>query len=77
MSSATDGKHRAPHAVLDPESRRRKARKIATIVGQERPLTGLRVLDVGIGAGVIASCLAEASAPNYPRWTKWMAGARA
>ena len=60
MSSATDRMHRAPHAVLDPESRRRKARKIATIVGQERPLTGLRVLDVGIGAGVIASCLAEA-----------------
>jgi SAM-dependent methyltransferase len=58
MSSATDGR-RAPHAVLDPESRRRKARKIATIVGQERPLAGLRVLDVGIGAGVIAACLAE------------------
>ena len=59
MSSSTDGMRRAPHAVLDPESRRRKARKIATIVGQERPLAGLRVLDVGIGAGVIASCLSE------------------
>ena len=60
MSSATAGMHRAPHAVLDPESRRRKARKIATIIGEERPLAGLRVLDVGIGAGVIASCLADA-----------------
>jgi SAM-dependent methyltransferase len=47
---------RAPHAVLDVVSRRRKARKIAAILANERPLTGLRVLDVGTGAGVIAAC---------------------
>jgi SAM-dependent methyltransferase len=50
---------RAPHAVLDVASRRRKARKIAAILEAERPLAGLRVLDVGTGAGVIAASLAE------------------
>jgi SAM-dependent methyltransferase len=51
---------RAPHAVLDVASRRRKARKIAAIVETDRPLTGSRILDVGTGAGVIAASLAEA-----------------
>jgi SAM-dependent methyltransferase len=50
---------RAPHAVLDAASRRRKARKIAAILETDRPLIGLRVLDVGTGAGVIAQSLAE------------------
>jgi SAM-dependent methyltransferase len=60
MNEAADGSPRAPHAVLDVASRRRKARKIAAILETERPLTGLRVLDVGTGAGVIAASLAEA-----------------
>jgi SAM-dependent methyltransferase len=60
MSEAADGTPRAAHAVLDVASRRRKARKIAAILETERPLAGLRVLDVGTGAGVIASSLAEA-----------------
>ena len=60
MSEAADDTSRAPHAVLDVASRRRKARKIAAILETERPLTGLRVLDVGTGAGVIAASLAEA-----------------
>jgi SAM-dependent methyltransferase len=60
MSDAADGSPRAAHAVLDVASRRRKARKIATILETELPLTGLRVLDVGTGAGVIAASLADA-----------------
>jgi SAM-dependent methyltransferase len=50
---------RAPHAVLEVESRRRKARKIAAIIEADRPLAGLTVLDVGTGAGVIAASLAD------------------
>ncbi|HEY5014249.1 MAG TPA: class I SAM-dependent methyltransferase [Acidimicrobiia bacterium] len=50
---------RAPHAVLDVESRRRKARKIAAIIETERPLAGLKVLDVGTGAGVISASLGD------------------
>ncbi len=60
MSEATPGAMRAPHAVLDVESRRKKARKIAAILGQEGPLAGRRVLDVGTGAGVIAASLGDA-----------------
>ena len=59
MSEAPDNTPRAPHAVLDVASRRRKARKIAAIVETHRPLAGLRVLDVGTGAGVIAASLGE------------------
>ena len=51
---------RAPHAVLDVASRRRKARKIAAILETERPLTGLQVLTVlcvTLAAGFSVSAL--------------------
>jgi ubiquinone/menaquinone biosynthesis C-methylase UbiE len=47
------------HALLDPESRRRKAQKLTAIVEARRALTGLRVLEVGTGSGVMAATIAE------------------
>jgi SAM-dependent methyltransferase len=55
---------RAGHESLDVDSRRRKARKIAALLGRYRPLTGLRILDVGAGSGVIASLLADEAGPE-------------
>jgi SAM-dependent methyltransferase len=48
-----------PKRSLDRESRRAKAAKIAALVGQRRRLAGADVLEVGTGAGIIASLLAE------------------
>ncbi len=48
-----------PKRSLDRESRRGKAAKIAALVGQRRTLAGARVLEIGTGAGIIASLLAE------------------
>jgi phosphatidylinositol alpha-1,6-mannosyltransferase len=48
------------HAVLDPESRRRKARKLIAIIERRRAPKGASVLEVGTGSGVIASALAAA-----------------
>ncbi len=50
------------HALLDIESRRRKARKIIRLMERERPVAGARVLDIGTGNGVIAAELAETGA---------------
>ncbi|SDQ88600.1 class I SAM-dependent methyltransferase [Thermostaphylospora chromogena] len=56
-------------AMLDEEKRRRKAAKIIAVLGhflgttgQERPLDGLTVADVGCSAGFIADELASAGA---------------
>jgi SAM-dependent methyltransferase len=59
---------RQPHAVLDPESRLLKARKIEELLARARPLTGSRVLDVGTGSGVIAGALAETVGPEGEVW---------
>lgn len=48
-----------PKRSLDVESRRAKAAKIATLVERRRPLAGAALLEVGTGAGIIASLLAE------------------
>ncbi len=42
------------HAILDPESRRRKARKIAAIVSEHVDLGQAELLDMGTGSGHIA-----------------------
>jgi SAM-dependent methyltransferase len=46
------------HALLDVDSRRRKARKLIALLERERPLHGARALDIGTGNGVIAAELA-------------------
>jgi 2-polyprenyl-3-methyl-5-hydroxy-6-metoxy-1,4-benzoquinol methylase len=53
-------KTRAHHANTNLESRRGKARKIIAVLERERGLLGADVLDIGTGAGVIASLLSEA-----------------
>jgi ubiquinone/menaquinone biosynthesis C-methylase UbiE len=53
-----------PERSLQRESRRAKATKIATLVGRRRPLAGARLLEIGTGAGIIASLLAEQVGPT-------------
>ena len=54
----TEALERQPHAILDSDSRRLKAQKIARLVESVRPLEGARLLDIGAGSGHIASNLA-------------------
>lgn len=42
------------HAILDPESRRRKARKISAVVSDHVDLEKAKLLDLGTGSGHIA-----------------------
>lgn len=49
---------------FDVEARRRKARKIVRLVERQRPLEGLRVLEIGTGTGVISAELAAAAGPR-------------
>jgi SAM-dependent methyltransferase len=51
------------HAALDRASREVKARKIVKLLRRERPLEGLRLLEVGAGSGIITSELARALGP--------------
>ncbi len=44
----------APHAILDAESRTKKAHKITSILTKRVELNGRRVLDIGAGSGHIA-----------------------
>jgi SAM-dependent methyltransferase len=53
-----------PKRSLDRESRRAKASKIAALVGERRTLPGADVLEIGTGAGIIASLLAEEVGPG-------------
>lgn len=53
-----------PHAVLDRGSRLAKAGKLLRLLEGRCDLAGARILDVGTGAGVIASALAEQAGPE-------------
>ncbi|HEX5365470.1 MAG TPA: class I SAM-dependent methyltransferase [Acidimicrobiales bacterium] len=53
-----------PKLSLDVDSRRAKAAKIATLVERRRPLRGATLLEVGTGAGVIATLLADHVGPE-------------
>lgn len=50
---------RLPHAALDRDSRLAKTRKIVAIIGNDRFETARQLLEVGCGAGVITSTLAQ------------------
>jgi SAM-dependent methyltransferase len=54
-----EDRHPDVHVVVNPETRRVKARKIAALIQQERPLADATVLDVGTGAGTIAAMLSS------------------
>ncbi len=49
------------HAILDEESRIRKAKKIVAVLQQEMDLSKLKVLDIGTGSGHIAVELSKAA----------------
>lgn len=53
----TEVLERQPHAILDGDSRRLKALKIARLLEPLRPLEGARLLDIGAGSGHIAGNL--------------------
>jgi SAM-dependent methyltransferase len=52
-----------PTRSLDRDSRLAKAAKIATLIEQRRALSGVRLLEVGTGGGIIASVLSERVGP--------------
>lgn len=58
LSESTD------HAILDRQSRRRKGRKIRDLLERRRPLTNLRILDVGTGSGHAAGVFLDAVSPD-------------
>ncbi len=59
---------RRPHAVLEAESRLKKAQKISVLLSQHTDLENLKVLDIGSGAGFISSALARAVGPGGEVW---------
>jgi 2-polyprenyl-3-methyl-5-hydroxy-6-metoxy-1,4-benzoquinol methylase len=58
---ANMSKSESSHAVLDPESRRRKARKIAAMVSDHVDLSKAELLDMGTGSGHIAEEFGKAA----------------
>ncbi|MFO7281494.1 MAG: class I SAM-dependent methyltransferase [Thermoanaerobacterales bacterium] len=58
----TDGGWK-PQRSLDARSRRAKAAKIAALIEKRRPLAGADLLEIGTGAGIIATLLAEEVGP--------------
>jgi SAM-dependent methyltransferase len=56
---------RMPHAVLDPSSRRLKARKIEALLDLDRIAGPLRLLEVGTGSGGIAHYFGTHASGRY------------
>jgi len=55
---------RRPHAVLDSDSRTKKARKIVAALERKLDLSGRCILEVGTGSGIIAQTLAGHVGPQ-------------
>lgn len=53
-----------PDRCLDPASRRGKAAKMTALIELHRTLKGTQLLDIGTGAGIISSLLAEHVGPE-------------
>jgi SAM-dependent methyltransferase len=60
---ATEGGWK-PQRSLDRESRHAKAAKISALIERRRPLHGARLLEIGTGAGIIASLLSDQVDPG-------------
>lgn len=58
-------KSKTSHAVLDIKSRKEKASGIIRILNRYKNIKGCRILDIGTGAGVIASELGKAGKKAY------------
>lgn len=58
-----------PKRSLDRESRRAKAAKIAALIEQRRPIDGAELLEIGTGAGIITSLLAERVGDDGSVWS--------
>lgn len=54
QTKKSETKSESSHAVLDPESRRRKARKITAVVSDHTDMSKAKLLDIGTGSGHIA-----------------------
>lgn len=59
----TEGGWRAGRC-LEPASRRAKEAKITALIEMHRPLKGTQLLDIGTGAGIVCSLLAEHVGPE-------------
>jgi ubiquinone/menaquinone biosynthesis C-methylase UbiE len=58
-----------PVRSLDLASRRAKADKIIALLERQRPLAGIRLLEVGTGGGIIATLLAERIGDGGEVWS--------
>lgn len=64
MKARETSMQRLPHAALDPDSRLRKATKIARLLRIEDRKGPLRILEVGCGSGMIASYFSTLESPK-------------
>lgn len=65
QDNSREMKSKTSHAVLDIKSRKEKASEIIRILGNYKNIKDCRILDIGTGAGVIASELGKAGKRAY------------